>query len=332
MSSFNATENATGNAYTSTTPPYLVTSSASATATSNLSEDNAKEIASNTAQQSANSVAQNDANIISQTLNLIPISVIGANSFLNITFVFKTSLGNQSEFNGLIVSAPEQTSDNSILLIITDKKIIYDITLEPILNSNHLATLNVIASNYGGSYGSITIDGVVYSSLTPASVLSCNRVSYIQLPMHRFIYKLKILTHVKYFCDIPITPRTTLDQIKKSIQNFEVIDKTIMSVNVVSETDNILSSFQGVRIAEQYTDDYLLDYISLDFTHASPTGSTMNIYPVSNKLTTTPNLFHHEGGPTKPGDVTEGLGDVGKPDGGGIGGGDNNNIVGDFRG
>jgi hypothetical protein len=282
MSSFIVTESASGNAYTSTTPPYLVTSTASATATSNLSEDNAKEIASNTAQQSANSVAQNDANIISQTLNLIPISVIGANTFLNISFAFKTSLSNQCEFNGVIVSANEQSTSNLLAMTITSNKKIYDsVTLQPIPNSKHLATLNVHANNYGGSYGTQTIGGVVYSSPTPASVLSCNRISSIQVSMNGYNYKVKILTNLKYFCDIPITQKTTLEQIKESIQNFEVNNKTILYVNVVTENGNILNSYVGVKLTEQYTPDYLWNYINLDFTYAYSTGSTINIYPVS---------------------------------------------------
>lgn len=287
MSSFNATESATGNAFTSTKPPYLITSSSSATATSNLSEVNAKEIANNIAQQCANSVAQNDANIISQTLNLIRNSVIGVNSFLNLTFAFKTSLGNQCEFNGAMISAPEQTTDNLIAMTITSNKIIYDaITLKPIPNSTHLGTLNVHATNYGGSYGSITIDGVVYSSPTPASILSCNRISYAQLPMNGYNYKIKILTTLKYFCNIHITSNTTIEQIKNSIKNFQVNDKTILYVHVVSENDNILNSYVGVRLTEQYTSNYLWNYINLDFTYAYSTGSSTNIYPVSMPTTT----------------------------------------------
>lgn len=283
--SFSATSTAVGSAQTSTNPQYTITSSASASASSNLSEDNAKKIADNTAQQVANSVAQNDANIITQTLNLIPISVIGANRFLNITFAFKTSL-NQCDFNGVIVSASEQTEKNLIALTITANKQIYDAnTLLPIPNSKQLASISVHATNYGGTYGPQIVDGVVYSSPTPASVLSCNRDVSIDIPNNGYVYKAKILTNLKYFCNIPITPTTAPEQIKGSIQNFEINNKTILYVNVASENGTVLKSYVGVQLTEQYTPDYLWNYINFDFTYAYPTGSSQNIYPVSKPVT-----------------------------------------------
>lgn len=165
-------------------------------------------------------------------------------------------------------------------MTITSNKIVYDaVTLQPILDARQLATHNVHANNYGGIYGTQTIGGVVFSSPTPASVLSSNRVSSIQLPMNGYNYKIKILTNLKYLCDIPITQTTTLEQIKNSIQNFEVNNKTILYVNVVSESDNVLKSYVGVRLTEEYSPDCLLNYINLDFTYAYSTGSTVNIYP-----------------------------------------------------
>jgi hypothetical protein len=205
---------------------------------------------------------------------------------LNITFAFKTSLGNQCEFNGLIISANEQSTKNLTSMTITSNKIVYDsITLQPIPGAKHLATLSVHADNYGGSYGSVTIDGIVYSSPTPASVLSCNRISSIQLSVGGYNYKVKIVTNLKYFCNTAITPTTTLEQLKNSIQNFEVNNKTILYVNIVSENDNILQSYVGVRLNESYTPDCLWNYIKLDFAYAYSTGSSKNIYPVSKPVT-----------------------------------------------
>jgi hypothetical protein len=104
--------------------------------------------------------------------------------------------------------------------------------------------------------------------------------------MNGYNYKIKILTNLKYLCDIPITPTTTLEQIKNSIQNFEVNNKLILYVNVVSENDNVLKSYVGVRLTEQYTPDCLWNYMNIDFTYAYSTGSSQNIYPVTKPTTT----------------------------------------------
>ena len=190
MSSFNATENATGNAYTSTTPSYLVTSSSSATATSNLSEDDAKEIASNTAQQSANSVAQNDANIISQTLNLSPAGVIGQYNYLNLSFAFKVPINGNGEFNGLIKEeVQDEFNTTSKAISITSNKIVYDaITFQPIPDTVQLSTLLATVYNYGGNYGDKTVNGQTFSSNTPQSIIENNRISTISIPVLSLIH------------------------------------------------------------------------------------------------------------------------------------------------
>ena len=76
MSSFSASASKKGIAETSTDPKYIVTSSASATATSDVSQTDAQTTANTIAEEVARSVAQNDANIISQTLALSPAGVL----------------------------------------------------------------------------------------------------------------------------------------------------------------------------------------------------------------------------------------------------------------
>jgi hypothetical protein len=50
---------------------------------------------------------------------------------------------------------------------------------------------------------------------------------------------------------------------------------------VTSENDNLFKSYVGVQLTEKYTPDCLLNYVTLDFTYAYPTGSSQNIYPVT---------------------------------------------------
>jgi hypothetical protein len=126
MSSFEASAIANGRAFTSTNPAYLVTSSASATATSNLSEENAQDVAIKTAEQIANTAAQNDANIISQTIKLSPTGILGTYSYLNISFTINTSIKGLGKFNGIIIQDSSNSSNvNFLALQLTSKKPIY---------------------------------------------------------------------------------------------------------------------------------------------------------------------------------------------------------------
>ena len=75
---YSATATAIGYSYvTVVTPHSLVTSEASATATSNLSYEDALIEAQTTAQHIANSISQNDANIITQSILLSRMNNLG---------------------------------------------------------------------------------------------------------------------------------------------------------------------------------------------------------------------------------------------------------------
>lgn len=71
MTTYIATAGATGLAETTNDPSILVTTSASATATSTVSYEDAYNVASNQAQAIACSLANNDTNVISQTVNYV---------------------------------------------------------------------------------------------------------------------------------------------------------------------------------------------------------------------------------------------------------------------
>jgi hypothetical protein len=283
MSSYSATATAYGSAQTSTDPPYTVTSTATASASSDLSESIAQEEANKSAQQLANNVAQNDANIISQALQISPTGVIGTYKYLNINFAFKTSINGQAEFNGLIIPTLDEELVSLLALQITSKKTLYySDTQTPIPGVDHLATMSTNVNNYGGKYGDVTIRGVVYSSPTPKSVLSTNRSSSIDIQKDGYEYKIKITSNLKYFCSIPILSNTTYGELNKSITGIQVNDKTLGSVNIISDNGNIVTSYAGVYLSETYSSDYLWNYINLDFSNAYISGVSTNIYPVIN--------------------------------------------------
>jgi len=285
MSSFNATGSANGSAYTSTNPSYLVTSSATATASSKLSHKNAKKKAKKIAQQVANSVAQNDVNIISQTLSLTPAGVIGQYSYLNTSYAIKTAINGQGEFDGLI---KPQITDETVpdALIITAKKKIYDsTTFKEIPNSEQLATINSTFYNYGGIYGDKIIEGKVFSSLTPKSVISSNRISSTELPViinnHKsYKYKIKILTRLKYYLDKEITNSTGYIDLNRNVYGVKVDSKHLTGLNIINETDNTITTYTGATIKESYTDDKQWNIISLDLSRAFAGSVIPNIYPV----------------------------------------------------
>ena len=291
MSSFLATASKSGTAQTSTNPPYTVNSSASSTATSNQSQSDAQITANTIAQQVANSVAQNDANIISQTLALSPAGVVGTYNYLNISFAFKTSIG-LAEYDGLIIPNQEQIGPKNVLVALTlvsNKVVYYEPYGNEIPNSKHIGTINTIAGNYGGStppyYGAQIIDGVLYDSLTPQSILSSNRISSIEIPINGLTYKIKIVSDLKLSCSIPITTETTLEGtdtnpgLQTSITGIQVFNKTPLYVNIVSNNGTLISSYVGVKLTESYSDNYEWNTLSLDFTYAYPAGSAENIYP-----------------------------------------------------
>jgi hypothetical protein len=285
MSSFNATESAVGNAYTSTTPSYLVTSNSSATASSNLSQKNAEKKAKQLAQQVANSAAQNDAHIISQALALSPAGVIDQYSYLNTSYAIKTAINGQGEFDGLI--KPEITDETvPDALIITAKKKIYDsTTFKEIPNSEQLATINSTFYNYGGIYGDKIIEGKVFSSLTPKSVISSNRISSTELPVilnnhNSYKYKIKILTRLKYYLDKEITNSTGYIDLNRNVYGLKVDSKHLTGLNIINETDNTITTYTGATIKESYTDDKQWNIISLDLSRAFAGSVIPNIYPV----------------------------------------------------
>jgi hypothetical protein len=185
MSTFTATSNvATGSAYTSTNPPYLVTATATESASSNISQNHAQDIANNTAQQVANTTANNDANIITQALNLSPSGVIGQFNSFNISFVSTVPINGNGEFVGLIKEIVEDELETPIKGIhISSNKIVYEpVTFQPIPNASHLSTLNGSAYNYGGAYGEIVVNGETFSSPTAKSIIDFNRLSTISIP------------------------------------------------------------------------------------------------------------------------------------------------------
>ena len=287
MYSFNATETANGNAHTSTTPPYLITSSASATATAN-SDDNAKKIANDTAKQLANSVAQNDANIISQTLNLSPAGVIGQYNHLNISYAFKIPINGQGEFTGMIKpSNIDESSNDSDCLILTANKKVHDAnTFQRISKSSHFTTNHATFYNYGGKYGDKIVNDELFTSSTPKSVLISNRSVSTSIPIIKnnipYTYKIKITAHVKHYVSDPITNTTEYSDFNKKIYGVKVDSKSVTALHIINENENTIASYTGVTIKETY--DKTWNIITLDFSKAFQSSVIQNTYPVDIRL------------------------------------------------
>jgi hypothetical protein len=284
MSSFNANESAVGNAYTSTTPSYLVSSNSTATASSNLSQKNAEKKAKKIAQRVADSAAQNDAHIISQALALSPAGVIDQYSYLNISYAVKTAINGQGEFDGLI---KPQITDETVpdALIITAKKRIHNsTTFQEIPESGQLATINSTFYNYGGIYGDKIIEGKLFTSLTPKAVVSSNRISSTVAPVIikniSYKYKIKILTRLSYYLDMPITNSTGYIDLNKNVYGVKVDSKHLTGLNIINETENTITTYTGATINESYTDNKQWNIINLDLSRAFAGKVISNIYPV----------------------------------------------------
>jgi hypothetical protein len=286
MSLFNATGSASGYAYTSTVPPYLVTSNASATASAN-SEDIAKEIANNTAKQLANSVAQNDANIISQALNISPAGVIGEYNYLNLSYAVKTPINGQGEFNGLIIPSGIDESIASNALVLTVNKEVYDVnTLQVIPNSMHLGTFNGTFYNYGGRYGDKIVYDKLLTSSTPKSFITSNRNVFLSIPSIQnniqLTYIIKLNSYDEYYLNGAITNSTEYSDINKNMYSITIYPKSLTGVQIINENENTIASYTCVNIKEIIDTSYIR--ITLDFSKAIQTSVIQNIYPA--KITT----------------------------------------------
>jgi len=286
MSTFTASGNANGVAYTSTSPAYKVTSSATATASSDLSQANAKEEADNTAQQVANSVAQNDANVISQTLNLSPAGVIGQYSFLSLSYAYKIPINGNGTFNGLIKEfTDDEVSTYSKAITITSTKTVYNSsTFEPIPNTVQLNTLNSVAYNYGGVYGDKEVNGEVYSYPTAKSIINNNRVTTLELPVTinnvLYVYKLKTITSIRFYLDEPITNSTQFNDLNNNIKGLKISSKSLVACHVIDVTANTFTDFTGITFSEVYNQDNGFLIINLDFSKAISSVINTNVYPI----------------------------------------------------
>lgn len=88
---------------------------------------------------------------------------------------------------------------------------------------------------------------------------------------------------MKHFSSIPILPTTTYNELNKSITGIQVNNKSLTSINIITNNTNTITSYAGVYLSETYSSDYLLNYINLDFSKAYINGVSTNIYPVINQ-------------------------------------------------
>ena len=268
MSSFSASASKRGIAETSTDPKYIVTSSASATATSDVSQTDAQTTANTIAEEVAKSVAQNDANIISQTLALSPAGVLGAYSFLNIAYAVQTDISPSTSFTGVIFNplGPGETTNS---LILNYEKDVYKLDRSSKIDG---ATLK-------GFYS------LTYTNNSPSSAtLTGQRTTYKFIPYSNgYIYNVVVSVNViiEYNATIQTTGeyKTTFDDFNTNITSVTIVNKMAQGVSTYTPNGNF-DKFSGVQLEESYTPDNKYNLIFTNFDKASISGSSSNVnYP-----------------------------------------------------
>jgi len=112
MPVYSASASKSGSARLPLDRSYIVTSSASATATSEVSQSNAQTTADTIAEEVAKSVAENDANIISQTLELSPAGIIKAHNIADFSVSYNFGEGT-TKYNGSVSADTTSIIPNS---------------------------------------------------------------------------------------------------------------------------------------------------------------------------------------------------------------------------
>ena len=297
MSTFTASSTASGQAYTNTEPSSLVTSTASATASSNLSQENAQQIADTNAQQVANSVAQNDANIITQTLNLTTANLKGYYSYLTIYEAIQTDYNFiATPFSGQVIYSPGETIKNGIVLNL--EKPIYKTNT---LNPNQPVPTEIypnakITGNYAMTYTNFPNGGAYIDETYPAnipqppantkSVLSGIRTTYKYIPnsSNGVTYNIVIVCNVIMYTSFVISKtedNTAQFNAPGGILNIIIVNKMSSSISTYSP-DGTYMRFDGINMQQTYSPDGQWNYILSDFTNATLAGSSNNVnYPYS---------------------------------------------------
>ena len=269
MSLFSATSSASGTAYTNTTPSFLVTSTSTATATSNVSQDNAQDVANNTAQQVANSAAQNDANIVSQTLNLTTANFKGQYSYLNIYEAVITDVGTNSTFTGVLVN---YNGDSNSLLINYEKDIYTTNTLSP----TQSPPSQIIAENGLKGFYTLTFKN---NDLTNTSVLTGQRTSFkILTDPNGYTYNIIVIANVTIQCNVQISTTTTKSDLDGQFASISINNKMAQTISTYSPSGTF-DQYGGVVLNETYSPDGNWNYLSINFDNGFLLGQSSNIYP-----------------------------------------------------
>jgi hypothetical protein len=273
MSSFSATASKKGIAETSTDPKYIVTSSASATATSDVSQSDAQKTADTIAEEVAKSVAGNDANIISQTLALSPAGIIGAYSYLNIEYAVQTDISSSSEpntsFTGVIYNTGAEGKNS---LILNYEKLLYNIDIFP---PTVIPTTRIQNATLTGFY-SLTYKNNSNNTAT----LTGQRTSYKYIPYSNgYIYNVVVCVNVIIEYKGTISTSTTYEDFNKNITKVTIVNKMAQGVSTYTP-NGTFDKFSGVQLKEAYSPDGKWNYISTNFDKASISGSSSNVtYP-----------------------------------------------------
>ena len=271
MSTFSASASKRGIAETSTDPKYVVTSSASATATSDVSQSDAQTTADTIAEEVAKSVAKNDANIISQTLALSPAGVLGAYSYLNIAYKVQTDVGTDAEpntaFTGVIFNPLGITNS---LILNYEKPIYY-------LDGTQIVSPTQGAATLTGFYS------LTYKNDSPSSgvaTLTGQRTTYKYIPYRNgYIYNVSVGVNVVLEYKGTISSSTNADDFNKKIRKVKIVNKMAQGVSTYTPS-GIFDKFSGVQLEESYSEDNKYNFILTNFDKASIAGSSSNVtYP-----------------------------------------------------
>jgi hypothetical protein len=180
-------------------------------------------------------------------------------------------------FTGLVFLNDRTNSSNSI--IINYEKDIYEINS---LTPQNGTPKKMPESTLKGFYSLKYTNGPTPDS---GCTMDGQRTTYKYIIKDGYIYNIVVIVNVTLYCDKQITSSTTIEDINGHITGVKVINKMSQGIGVYTPPTNCASSkynkYSNVHMVETYDASGEWNFILTDFSKATTTGSSNNIYPVN---------------------------------------------------